>query len=70
MIVNEFSFWSPLLGQTATRISTGDSRGREYFVIVPRGDGARAWRDTKQRALLALQAALDAELPGETKLNP
>lgn len=64
----EFRFWSPFLGCPAARLSMADSHGREYFAIVPR-ETAVKYRDIKERALDAIEAAIEAELkPGEVKV--
>lgn len=67
MRITEFTLWSPTLGCDATRISTADSQGQEYFALLPQGEG-REWRETRQRALEALQEAVERGLkPGEVR---
>lgn len=67
MRVAEFTTWSPTLGCEATRISTADSLGQEYFAILPRTEG-RAWREARQQAVEALAEAMERGLtPGEVR---
>lgn len=57
-----YDYWSPILGCEACRVSMVDSRGSEYFAIVPKTDGAD-WRRRKIDALEALEQAIQLGLP-------
>jgi hypothetical protein len=69
-VYREYTFWSPVLGKRATRLSVPDERGSEYFVIVPRPSSGRGWREAREVALQAIEAAiLRGDLPGEVRVS-
>jgi hypothetical protein len=65
LIYSEYSYWSPVLGCNAARVSMCDGRGSEYYRIVPRLSG-KQYRELKAATLELLAAAIErgAE-PGE-----
>ncbi len=66
---HEFSFWSPVLGSQALRISMADDHGAEHFVIVPVEPG-RKLREARIQALGALSTNITAgRPPGEVKVE-
>jgi hypothetical protein len=66
--LREYRFWSAILGGDALRISYYNSRGHEYFCIVPAESG-QALRDLRQRAAERFYDAVSSEQdPGEVKL--
>jgi hypothetical protein len=66
----EYTFWSPVLGERATRLSVPDDRGSEFFVIVLRPSKGRGWREAREGALQAIEAAiLRGDLPGEVRVS-
>lgn len=63
------TFWSIMLNGNAARISMVDTFGQEYFSIIP-NLGGRAFREARETALDALEAAIAAKLPpGEVKIS-
>jgi hypothetical protein len=74
---HEFRFWSPMLGCEAVRLSvTGGAaaaqfhgRGvvtQEYFAIIPADELGRKYRDRRNAALAAIDAAIaEGREPGE-----
>lgn len=65
--VNEYHFWSPVLGQNAVRISGFDEYGGEFFVIITEDNGAR-YRQRKRMAAEAIEMAISMGLqPGEVR---
>ena len=68
MIYREQHFWSPTLGLDAVRLSIGDGRGGEFFVIVPREDAGKRWRERREQLLDALGEAIErGDEPGEVR---
>jgi hypothetical protein len=62
-----FRFYSPEMDTAAVRLSMADSRGREYYAILPGGSG-KGWRERRDTALDAIEAAIEAgEEPGEVQ---
>jgi len=55
-------FWSVMLGGPAARLSMYDSRGCEYYAIVPDRGGA-AWRAEKEATLNAIADAIESGAP-------
>lgn len=65
--VQEFNYWSPVLGCDAVRLSMVNDEGLEYFAIVAKTDGA-SWRKTRTEACEALRQAIDEGVkPGEIR---
>ena len=63
---SEFRHWSPLLGSEAARLSMVDARGGEFYCIVPVEYPARLYRERRDLALDAIEAAMAARRePGE-----
>jgi hypothetical protein len=66
--LQEYRFWSPILGQEALRISYYNERGHEYFCIVPAEDG-KGLRELRQRAAERFYDAVSSgHDPGEVRL--
>lgn len=64
----EFVYWSPTLGRKAARLSMVDSRGGEFFAVVPADDVA-LYRKRRAEALDAIELAIAVgEPPGEVEL--
>ncbi|TAL03713.1 MAG: hypothetical protein EPO08_03480 [Rhodospirillaceae bacterium] len=62
----EFRHYSPLMGCEAARLSMVDERGGEFYCIVPVEYPARLYRERRDVALDALEAAIMARRePGE-----
>jgi hypothetical protein len=69
-VYREYTFWSPVLGERACRLSVPDEHGSEYFAIVPRPSSGRGWREAREGALQAIEAAiLRGDLPGEVRVS-
>jgi len=61
---SEMTHWNPLLGCKAVRLSVGDERGGEFFMLVAKPD--RGWREERARLLDLIQEAIDSGCqPGE-----
>lgn len=63
-----YSYWSPLLGEHAVRLSLFDQHGREFFAIVenPGGQGGAEFRKRREAALNRIDVAMSAGRdPGE-----
>ena len=68
-VYREYTFWSPVLGDAAARLSMPDDHGLEYFAIVRRPSNGREWREARADALQAIEAAiLRGDQPGEVKV--
>jgi len=60
-----------MMGERAVRLSVADDHGREFFMLVPRPTGGRAWRDERDEMLQAIEAAIErGDEPGEVKVLP
>jgi hypothetical protein len=60
MRYRSFRFWSPILGCHAERLSMFDTRGGEFFVVLPLRGTARQNRMDKQKALEAIADAIES----------
>lgn len=68
--VQEYFFWSPLLGEDAVRFSVFDSHGKEFFAIVPLiSPGMRLRESRQQWAELIHDAMIAGNEPGEVTTN-
>lgn len=62
----EFRFWSPLLGCDAARISMVDAQNQEHFAIIAADAPGSVYRERRQKACEAIDAAISAGRdPGE-----
>lgn len=69
-IFSEFEFYSPMLDAQAVRLSVPDGCGGEYYAIVAKPAAGKSFRELRERALSAIQAAIDSGLdPGEVEVN-
>lgn len=70
MIYSEFNFYSPILDSDALRISSSDSQGGEFFVIVAKPATGRSVRELREKSLRAIESAIESGLdPGEVHLK-
>lgn len=70
IVYREYTFWSPLLGARATRLSVPDERGAEYFAILARQVNGRTWRETRDDALRAIELSImRGDEPGEVGVD-
>jgi hypothetical protein len=68
MTFTEYSYWSPVLGDDAVRLSVFNDRGGELYIIIPDGSG---YVDRRAAALELLAEALEERLPpGEVRVRP
>jgi hypothetical protein len=66
---NEFISYSPLLDCRVARISMVDERNQEYFAMIPAEPMGKAYRERRQRACEAIDAAIaDGRDPGEVTM--
>lgn len=69
MSFREHRYWSPTLGLDAVRLSMAGQRGSEFFVVVPKDDSRKRWRERREELLDALAEAIErGDEPGEVKL--
>ena len=67
---SEFEFYSPILDSRCLRISVGDGQTGEFFAIIPVPAMGRSLREARDRALNAIESAMDLGLlPGEVKVG-
>jgi predicted RNase H-like HicB family nuclease len=67
---SEFSFYSIFHDCDCIRLSVSDGKTGEYFVIVPDPGYGKSLRKAREKALSAIEAAIDADLPpGEIKVS-
>lgn len=69
MYFREYPHYNIVLGSDASRFSTSDEHGSEYFVIVPMNGTGKQNRENRHRALELLESALEAGVPGEVKFG-
>ena len=63
------TYWSPMLGCEAERISMVDARGQEFFMIIPADTPGKALREARAKAIEAITAAIETGLSaGEVRL--
>ncbi len=68
-VYREYTYWSPLLGSYATRLSVPDDQGSEFFAIVERPISGHDWRMARAEALQTIEAAiLRGDAPGEVEI--
>lgn len=68
-VYTEYRFWSPMLGTDAARLSMGDGKGGEFFMVIP-CEGGKAYRASRAAALEAISTAISLGLdPGEVRLQ-
>jgi hypothetical protein len=53
-----FRFFSPQLDAEAVRLSMADEAGQEYYIIVAADEAGRRWRERREEALAAIDAAI------------
>ena len=69
-VYSEFSFYSPMLDSTCIRISVADSQGSEFFTIIPSVSPGRGLREAREKALAAIESAIESGLtPGEVNID-
>ena len=69
-VFREYKFWSPMLGENSVRLSVPDDHGREVFMILPMPTSGKAWRDEREEALQAIEAAImRGDEPGEVRIS-
>jgi hypothetical protein len=59
MRYRSFRFWSPVLGCHAERLSMFDTKGGEFFVVLPLSGTSKQNRMDKQKALDAIADAIE-----------
>jgi len=66
MLYSEHSFWSPMFGAPAVRLSMVDDRGGEFWRVIERDQSAKRYREARDLVLDEIEAAISrgAE-PGE-----
>lgn len=65
---SEFRHYSPLIDAEAVRISCWDSRGGEFWMLIPAADGRR-YRERRNEALDAIAIAIADKLePGQVQV--
>jgi hypothetical protein len=72
---SEFRSYSPIYDSEISRISLGDGRGGEWFIVIPIPTASRDYRDSRERALDMLYRAYDlgrlpADLTSEFNSTP
>lgn len=69
-VYSEFRFYSPIYDSECIRLSVPDANGHEFFAIVPDPGLGKSLRDLRDKALDAIEAAIDAGLsPGQVRLG-
>lgn len=69
-VYSTYEFYSPILDSAAVRISVPDGRGGEFFAIVSRPAPGKSWREVRDRALNAIESAMESGLdPGEVEVR-
>lgn len=68
-IFQVWRFWSPMTGGMAARVSMPGPDGREYWMQINHVEG-RAYREARDRAVEAIETAIEAKLvPGEVRIR-
>ena len=66
--LQEYFFWSPMLGDEAVRFSVFDNRGKEYFAIAQLIAEGKSLRESRAHWALTIHEAMTSgKEPGDVR---
>lgn len=66
---SDFRYWSGVHDRDMARVSIGDGKGGEFYMVIP-DDGGRRYREARAQAMSDICEAMDLGLaPGCVRVN-